>query len=79
MATRGKIEEPLVWIDMEMTGLETKTDKILEVSCIVTDKHLEPVDSGITLVVHQPDEVLAKMNEWCKDTHGKVTYIIPPT
>lgn len=62
----------IVWIDMEMTGLDSKNDKILEVACIVTDKDLNVIAEGPNLVVHQPDHVLSSMNEWCVEQHGKV-------
>jgi len=61
----------LVWLDMEMTGLDPHTNRILEVALVVTDKHLETVEEGPVLVVHQPDEVLDVMDSWNKSTHGK--------
>lgn len=63
----------LVWIDMEMTGLDHNKDKIMEIACIVTDKDLNILDKGIDLVIHQPDDVLRNMNEWCIEHHGKVS------
>lgn len=62
----------LVWIDLEMTGLDVKKDKIMEVACLITDKDLNIVAEGPNLVIHQSDEVLDGMNEWCRTTHGKV-------
>jgi len=61
----------LVWIDMEMSGLNPDTDRILEVAVIVTDKDLNLVAEGPVLVVHQPDAVLAGMDKWNQNTHGK--------
>ena len=61
----------LVWIDMEMSGLEPDTDHILEVALIVTDKDLNLVEEGPVLVVHQSDAVLDAMDSWNKGTHGK--------
>lgn len=61
----------LVWIDMEMSGLEPDTDRILEVALIVTDKDLNLVEEGPVLVVHQSDAVLDAMDSWNKGTHGK--------
>ncbi len=61
----------LVWIDMEMSGLEPDTDHILEVALIVTDKDLNLVEEGPVLVVHQSDAVLDAMDNWNKGTHGK--------
>jgi oligoribonuclease len=61
----------LIWIDMEMSGLNPDTDRILEVAVVVTDTRLEPVADGFVRVVHQPDTVLATMDEWNRSTHGK--------
>lgn len=61
----------LVWVDMEMTGLDVYNDKIMEVACLVTDKDLNVIDPGIQFVVHQPEEVLTTMDSWCIDHHGK--------
>ncbi|MGL6295883.1 MAG: exonuclease domain-containing protein, partial [Plesiomonas sp.] len=58
-------KEHLIWIDMEMTGLEPDTDKVLEIATIVTDKDLNILAEGPVLAIHQPDDVLAKMDEWC--------------
>lgn len=60
----------LIWIDLEMTGLEPETDQILEIATVVTDKNLEILAEGPTLVIHQPNEVLESMNEWCIEHHG---------
>jgi oligoribonuclease len=61
----------LVWIDMEMSGLEPDRDRILEVALIVTDKDLNTLAEGPVLVVHQADAVLDAMDNWNKGTHGK--------
>ena len=61
----------LVWIDMEMSGLDPDSDRVLEVALIVTDKDLNLVETGPVLVVHQRDEVLDAMDSWNKGTHGK--------
>jgi oligoribonuclease len=61
----------LVWIDMEMTGLQPDSDRIIEVALLVTDAQLELVAEGPVLVVHQPDEVLDAMDSWNKGTHNK--------
>lgn len=60
----------LVWIDLEMTGLDTQTDHIIEVATIVTDGQLRVVAEGPVLAIHQPDTVLAAMDEWNRTTHG---------
>lgn len=62
--------ENLVWIDLEMTGLEPDTDVILEIATIVTDKQLNVLAEGPVLAIHQPDEVLGNMDEWCVNVHG---------
>ena len=59
----------LVWVDMEMTGLEPDTDKVLEIAIIVTDKNLQVLAEGPVIAVHQSDETLAAMDEWCTRTH----------
>lgn len=61
----------LVWIDLEMTGLEPQTDTILEIATIITDGNLTILTEGPHLVIHQPNDVLDNMKQWCKDTHGK--------
>jgi oligoribonuclease len=61
----------LIWIDLEMTGLEPKTDVIIEIATIVTDADLNILAEGPTLAIHQPDELLDAMDEWCTNQHGK--------
>ena len=61
----------LVWIDMEMTGLDPDNDRVIEVALVVTDKDLNVIAEGPVLVVHQPDAVLDAMDNWNKGTHGK--------
>jgi len=60
----------LVWIDMEMSGLDPSRERILEIATIITDGQLEIVAEGPELVVHQPDEVLAGMDQWNTEHHG---------
>lgn len=55
-----------------MTGLEPETDHILEIACIITDGNLDVISEGPNLVIHQPDDILNKMNEWCRVQHGTV-------
>ncbi|MDP3889335.1 MAG: oligoribonuclease [bacterium] len=61
----------LVWIDLEMTGLDPNTDVILEIASIVTDSHLTVLEEGPHVVIHQPDEKLNKMNEWVREQHTR--------
>ena len=65
----------LVWIDMEMTGLQPDSDRIIEIATLVTDAQLNLVATGPVLVVHQPDEVLNAMDSWNKSTHAKTGLI----
>ncbi|MFZ3321677.1 MAG: oligoribonuclease [Usitatibacter sp.] len=62
---------PLVWIDMEMSGLVPERDRILEVAMVVTDSELNTIAEAPVYVLHQPDEVLDAMDSWNKATHGK--------
>ena len=61
----------LVWIDLEMTGLEPKTDVIIEIATIVTDSDLNILAEGPMLAIHQSDALLDGMDEWCTNQHGK--------
>ncbi|MBE9610683.1 oligoribonuclease [Chitinilyticum piscinae] len=61
----------LVWLDMEMTGLDPLNDRILELAIVITDKHLNTVAESPVWVVHQPDAVLDAMDDWNKGTHGR--------
>jgi oligoribonuclease len=62
---------PLVWIDMEMSGLVPDRDRILEVAMVVTDADLNTIAEAPVYVLHQPDEVLDAMDSWNKSTHGR--------
>jgi oligoribonuclease len=64
-------EQNLVWIDMEMTGLDPESCVVLEIASIVTDKDLNILAQGPVIAVHQSDEILAAMDEWCTKTHGE--------
>ena len=61
----------LIWIDLEMTGLNTQKDDIIEIATIVTNQKLEIIAEGPELVIHQTEEVMKKMDEWNTDHHGK--------
>jgi len=61
----------LLWIDMEMSGLNPDGDRVLEVAIVVTDSQLNTVAEAPVKIVHQPDEVLDRMDAWNKSTHRK--------
>jgi oligoribonuclease len=61
----------LVWMDLEMTGLEPETDVIVEIATLITDDDLNIIAEGPDLVIHQSDEVLARMNQVVIDMHTK--------
>src|SRR3954468_2989674 len=61
----------LVWVDMEMTGLDPDNDRIIEVAVVVTDPHLNVLAEGPVFAIHQSDETLDKMDAWNKGTHGR--------
>jgi oligoribonuclease len=61
----------LVWLDMEMTGLNPDGDRIIELAVVITDSQLEIVAQSPVLVVHQPDATLDAMDDWNKSTHGR--------
>lgn len=64
-------EDHLIWIDLEMTGLSPEEDVIIEIATLVTDKDLNVLAEGPNLAVHQPEEALARMDEWNQRTHGQ--------
>jgi oligoribonuclease len=70
-ATLERNDNNLVWIDCEMTGLEPKTDRIIEVAVVVTSPDLSVRVEGPVFAIHQSDETLDKMDAWNKGTHGK--------
>ena len=63
--------EHLVWVDMEMTGLDPDRDRVIEIAFVVTDARLEIVAEAPVLVVHQSDAVLSGMDAWNTGTHGR--------
>ena len=66
----GANAENLVWIDLEMTGLDTTRDHIIEIATLVTTSTLELVAEGPVLAIHQPDTVLEAMDQWNRTTHA---------
>ncbi|MFT6984930.1 MAG: oligoribonuclease [Psychromonas sp.] len=61
----------LVWIDLEMTGLNPDTDKIIEIATIITDSDLNILAEGPEFIIHQSKDTMDKMDEWCTQHHGK--------
>ncbi len=61
----------LIWIDMEMSGLNPETDRVLEIAIVITDAQLNVIVEAPVLVVHQPDTVLEAMDNWNQSTHKK--------
>jgi len=64
-------ENNLIWIDLEMTGLDTQNDQIIEIATIVTDGELNVLAEGPMIAIHQPPEILDGMDEWNTNQHGK--------
>jgi len=69
--SRSQPEENLIWIDLEMTGLDTRNDSIIEIATLVTDKHLNIIAEGPVLAITQPRAVMDAMDEWNRRTHGE--------
>jgi oligoribonuclease len=67
----AKNDQNLIWLDCEMTGLDPDVERLIEIAVVVTGPNLEPRIEGPVLVIHQPDELLNKMDKWNKGTHGK--------
>jgi len=66
----GRDPDRLIWIDLEMTGLKTDTDFIIEIATVVTDRNLEVLAEGPVLAIHRPDAILEGMDEWNRRQHG---------
>ena len=60
----------LIWIDLEMTGLDTVNDQIIEIATVVTDKNLNILAEGPIMAIHQSDEIMAGMDNWNQKQHG---------
>lgn len=65
------MKDRLVWVDLEMTGLDPDKDVIVEIAVLITDSELVPVGEGLDIVVHQPAEVLAGMDDVVRDMHAR--------
>ena len=66
----GMNNDHLIWIDLEMTGLRPDSDQIIEIATVVTDKDLNVIAEGPEFAIHQPEEVLARMDAWNQRQHG---------
>lgn len=64
-------QDLLVWIDLEMTGLDPERERIIEVATLITDGDLNLIAEGPVLAVHQPEALLAAMDDWNQKTHGE--------
>ncbi|GEM80697.1 oligoribonuclease [Vibrio superstes] len=62
-------DKNLIWVDLEMTGLDPETHKVIEIASIVTDSELNILAEGPVIAIHQPEAELAKMDDWCTNTH----------
>ncbi len=69
--TASEAASNLVWIDLEMTGLNTLSDQIIEIATIVTDAHLNELAEGPVLTIYQPKEIMDGMDEWNTRQHGE--------
>ena len=69
-------DDRLVWLDLEMTGLDVRRHVIVEIAVLVTDAALTPLDDGIDLVVHQPDTALAEMDDYVRNMHTRSGLIL---
>ncbi|EXJ14162.1 oligoribonuclease [Imhoffiella purpurea] len=63
-------ENNLIWIDLEMTGLDPSSDRVLEIATIVTDTNLQILDEGPVIAIHQDESVLSTMDDWNCEHHG---------
>jgi oligoribonuclease len=65
------VDDRLVWIDLEMTGLDVRRHVIVEIAVLVTDATLTPLDAGIDLVVHQPPVAMDEMDDFVRSMHTR--------
>ena len=70
-ATAGDRATNLIWIDLEMTGLDPQNDTVIEIATIVTDKHLNELAEGPVCAISQPRELMQAMDEWNTRQHGQ--------
>ncbi|XP_046873998.1 small fragment nuclease isoform X10 [Hypomesus transpacificus] len=65
------MSQRMVWVDLEMTGLDIERDQIIEMACIITDSDLNILAEGPNLIINQSSELLDRMSDWCKEHHGQ--------
>ena len=65
------LKDPLIWVDLEMTGLDLSKNVTIEIAVVVTDGSLENVIKGPNLIIHCKDHFLNAMDKWCTKTHGE--------
>uniref|UniRef100_A0A8C6S2H3 Oligoribonuclease, mitochondrial n=1 Tax=Neogobius melanostomus TaxID=47308 RepID=A0A8C6S2H3_9GOBI len=65
------MSQRMVWVDLEMTGLDIEKDQIIEMACLITDSDMNVLAEGPNLIIKQPDELLDSMSDWCKEHHGE--------
>lgn len=70
-STLPRDDSRLLWVDMEMTGLDPMNDRIIEVAIVVTDSNLTVLAEGPVLAIHQSDDILNGMDAWNTSTHGR--------
>jgi len=70
MEGENEKSDNIVWVDCEMSGLDPKTDALLEVAVVITDKNMNVLCIGPNIVIHQNEDVLRNMNQWCIEHHG---------
>ncbi len=68
--SKSQKDKNLIWIDLEMTGLDTQQDEIIEIATIVTDSELNILAEGPMLAIHQSDDIMAGMDDWNTKQHG---------
>ncbi|XP_072761706.1 probable oligoribonuclease isoform X1 [Anoplolepis gracilipes] len=75
MEKDSKNEKHIVWLDMEMTGLDVEKCHILEIACLITDEQLKPVSNCLNIIINHSNEILENMSDWCKVQHKKTDLI----
>ncbi|XP_066507082.1 small fragment nuclease [Hoplias malabaricus] len=70
-SSSGSLSHRMVWVDLEMTGLDIEKDQIIEMACLITDSDLNILAEGPNLIINQPNELLDSMSDWCKEHHGR--------